>query len=324
MTKRTDEGISRDAAGIGPHVRPGVRLVPLRELDHYDIADGEADIRGWPVQTVGGREVGQVTDLLVDTTTDEVVMLDVDLAGSDRHTLAPLRAAQVDRARRVVVMDSADLREVSDFPSLSRHEPLTDEEARLFSQRYDAAYGDRGWSRNNDWRVRRGADELRFNRRAADLGASAAEGAAAGAAAERAREVSYDRDVRDDARERAAERDSDREKRISAERDADRTARTREDADVRDIDEARRARDASAREDADREKERRDLRYAGADEVVVERRPVVVEEVVVRRRVLDAAAAAADDEDVVRTAMDPNVSRDERLRRDGGEDGARR
>ena len=316
MTKRTDEGISRDAAGIGPHVRPGVRLVPLRELDHYDIAAGEADIRGWSVQTVSGREVGQVADLLVDTTTDEVVMLDVDLAGSDRHTLAPIRAAQIDRLRRVVVMDSADLREVSDFPSLSRHEALSDEEARLFSQRYDAAYGDRGWSHNNDWRVRRGADELRFRRRAADLGASAAAGAAASAAAESARDVTFDRDVRDEAAGRTAEHDLEREQRISAERDADRTARAHEDADVRDIDEARRARDAKEGD----AKARHDLRYAGPDEVVVQQRPVVVEEVVVRRRVVDAAAAAADDEDVVRTAQDPNVNRDERLRREGGDE----
>ena len=324
MTKRTDDGISRDAAGIGPHVRPGVRLVPLRELDHYDIAAGEADIRGWSVQTVSGREVGQVADLLVDTTTDEVVMLDVDLAGSDRHTLAPIRAAQIDRVRRVGVMDSADLREVSDFPSLSRHEALSDEEARLFSQRYDAAYGDRGWSHNNDWRVRRGADELRFRRRAADLGASAAAGAAASAAAESARDVTFDRDVRDEAAGRTAEHDLEREQRISAERDADRTALAHEDADVRDIDEARRARDAKERAAKELDsRDRRDLRYAGPEEVVVEQRPVVVEEVVVRRRVVDAAAAAADDEDVVRTAMDPNVSRDERLRRDGGDDARR-
>jgi hypothetical protein len=281
MTKRSDRS-PRDAAGIGPHVRSGVRLTPLRELEKFTIAEGEADIRGWEVQTVSGREVGKISDLLVDTTTDEVVMLDVDLAGSDRHTLAPVRAAQLDRGRRVVVIDSADLRDVADFPSLHRNAPLTDDEARLFGQRYDAAYGDRGWSQERDWRVRRGGDELRFHRRAADLGAGASAGAPASGDTRADREVSYDRDVRDEPRADAASRED----------------------DVVDIDEARRARDA-----------RRDVRYASGDEVVVEQRPVVVEEVIVRRRVVDAADQAVDDEDIVRAAMDPNSRRDASLRR---------
>ena len=283
MKKRSDRSTARDAAGIGPHVRPGVHLTPLRELERFTIAEGEADIRGWAVQTVSGREVGTVSDLLVDTTTDEVVMLDVDLAGSDRHTLAPVRAAQLDRGRRVVVIDSADLRDVADFPSLHRNAPLTDDEARLFSQRYDAAYGDRGWSQERDWRVRRGGDELRFHRRAADLGAGAAAAGASAGDANADREVSYDRDVRDETR-----------------------AASRGD-DVVDLDEARRAREA-----------RHDVRYASAEErSVPPKQPVVVEEVVVRRRVVDAADLAVDDEDIVRAAQDPNSRRDASLRRSG-------
>jgi len=36
-------------------------------------------------------------------------MIDVDLSGSDRHALVPLRIVEIDRARRVLRMDSADL-----------------------------------------------------------------------------------------------------------------------------------------------------------------------------------------------------------------------
>src|SRR3954452_22115693 len=75
----------RDSAGIGPHVRSGIRLVPLGELRNVHIADGEPDIRGWAVRTVSGREVGRVHELLADVAAGEVVMFDVDLAGSDRH-----------------------------------------------------------------------------------------------------------------------------------------------------------------------------------------------------------------------------------------------
>jgi hypothetical protein len=118
---RNDAALTRDAAGIGPHARPGVQLVSLRELDHFHVAEGDADVRGWEVRTVGGRELGKVADLLVDPTANEVVMLDVDLHGTDRHTLAPVRAAQLDRTRRVVTLDSADLQDAQAVPSLRRN-----------------------------------------------------------------------------------------------------------------------------------------------------------------------------------------------------------
>lgn len=99
----------RDAAGIGPYARDAERLVPLSELGRWDVAEGEPDIRGWEVRTVGGRELGKVKELLVDPDAQEVVMLDVDLTGSDRRAQVPLRIVEIDRARRLVRMDSADL-----------------------------------------------------------------------------------------------------------------------------------------------------------------------------------------------------------------------
>lgn len=99
----------RDAAGIGPYARDAERLVRLSDLGKWDVAEGEPDIRGWEVRTVGGRELGKIKELLVDPDAGEVVMLDVDLSGSDRHALVPLRIVEIDRPRRVVRMDSADL-----------------------------------------------------------------------------------------------------------------------------------------------------------------------------------------------------------------------
>jgi hypothetical protein len=100
---------ARDAAGVGPYARERETLTPLSSLDSWKVSDGDPDIRGWEVRTVSGRQLGSVADLLIDADAGEVVLLDVDLPGSDRHTFVPIRVAQLDRGRRVVLMDSADV-----------------------------------------------------------------------------------------------------------------------------------------------------------------------------------------------------------------------
>ena len=90
---------------IGNHEK----LVALSSLDAWTVSDGEPDIRGWDITTVNNRQLGTVEDLLIDPDAGEVVLIDVDLPGSDRHTFVPIRVVQIDRGRRVVLMDSADL-----------------------------------------------------------------------------------------------------------------------------------------------------------------------------------------------------------------------
>lgn len=104
-----DRDRQRDAAGVGPYAHEGERLVPLGELGNWDVAEGEPDIRGWDVRTVGGRDLGKVKELLIDPDEREVVMIAVDLNGSDRRAQVPLRLIEIDRTRRVIRMDSSDL-----------------------------------------------------------------------------------------------------------------------------------------------------------------------------------------------------------------------
>src|SRR5688572_5264464 len=111
MTKKKDIRRAQDAAGIGPYARERKRLVPLSEMRGWTVTDGEADIRGWEVKTLSGKVLGHVRELLVDAKAGEVVMIDVDLAGSDRHAYVPLRVVEIDRSRRVVRADSGDLEE---------------------------------------------------------------------------------------------------------------------------------------------------------------------------------------------------------------------
>ena len=186
----------RDQAGIGPHPGEAVSLVPLREMDGFKVAEGEPDIRGWNVRTLSGREIGEVEDLLVDQNLGEVVMLDINLANSDRHTLAPIRAVQIDRTRRSVIVDSGDINTAeADIPSMRRGE-LSDEDASAFGAGYEKAYGDRGWDGDREMTVRRGSEEIRFARREAALGDDTAVGDTQGTA--RQREVQIQRARIDD------------------------------------------------------------------------------------------------------------------------------
>jgi hypothetical protein len=114
LMDRLPDRDGRDAAGIGPYARQPERLVPLSTLESWTVAKGEPDIRGWDLRTISARSLGVIRDLLVDSEATEVVAIGVDLAGSARHAIIPIRIVQIDRTARVVLMDSADLDPDSD------------------------------------------------------------------------------------------------------------------------------------------------------------------------------------------------------------------
>ena len=158
--KHTSRGM-RDEAGVGPNPRDARRLTGMKELDDYKVAEGEPDIRGWNVYTATGRELGNVDDLLVDTDLGEVVMLDIDLKRNDRHTLAPIKAAWIDRESRRVVLNTTMFDADEAIPALGRrNEPVESESVRQFNERYERAYGVDGWDRDRDITIRRADDDF--------------------------------------------------------------------------------------------------------------------------------------------------------------------
>ena len=158
--KHTSRGM-RDEAGVGPNPRDARRLTGMKELDDYKVAEGEPDIRGWSVYTATGRELGEVDDLLVDTDLGEVVMLDIDLKRNDRHTLAPIKAAWIDRESRRVVLNTTMFDADEAIPALGRrNEPVESESVRQFNERYERAYGLDGWDRDRDITIRRADDDF--------------------------------------------------------------------------------------------------------------------------------------------------------------------
>ena len=268
----------RDEAGVGPSPDAAVQLVAMRELDRYTVAEGEPDIRGWDVYTSTGRQLGEVEDLLIDTTSNEVVMLDIDLKRDDRHTMAPIRAAWIDREHRRVVLDTSRIATDDDVPALRRQTaPLPDETER-FNQRYAQAYGDEGYPAQRDINIRRRNDDVRISRSVPPVPMDSSTGQS-----ERVHERPVARavDRAGDVVERGTDRAAD-----SLDRDRD----PRRDDELRgDTADPRRVRYAQQR-----------------DEVVIERRPVVMEEVVVRRRVVDPSELEAGGSDAAR----PDTSRD--------------
>jgi len=164
MATHENERVRRDEANVGPDPRQARSLVPMRTVSKLKIADGEPDIRGWSVFTSHGREIGEVQELLVDTTSMEVVMLDIDLRRDDRRTLAPIRAAWVDRPNRRVVIDAGEIGADEDLPALPKRQALTDTDVEEFDRRYTQAYGDRAGG-EHDYRYRyNDEEELRFAR----------------------------------------------------------------------------------------------------------------------------------------------------------------
>lgn len=122
----------RDQAGIGPDpAESRRRLISIDDLDGYTIAEGEPDVRGWDVSTLGGRELGAVEDLLVDPERNEVVVLEVALRGDDVHAEVPLRSVQLDRKRKVVLVDSGDIDDSSRHGTRARDRLDRDEREQM-------------------------------------------------------------------------------------------------------------------------------------------------------------------------------------------------
>ncbi len=83
-----EERIPPRVEGGDDAAAPIHRLIPLADRDDYVIPDTESDPRGWCVIARGGRQIGTVEDLIVDTTALRVAYLLCESAEHDQ-TAAP-------------------------------------------------------------------------------------------------------------------------------------------------------------------------------------------------------------------------------------------
>jgi sporulation protein YlmC with PRC-barrel domain len=143
-----DRNTRRDSAGHGPDPSESRRrLVSIDDLSGYTVAKGEPDVRGWEVTTLGGRELGAVEDLLIDPERGEVVMLEVELRGDGEvHAEVPIRSVQIDRKRKVVMVDSGDINDGLRHPvrARDRMDEVERENIRgTYRDARDVRYGER-------------------------------------------------------------------------------------------------------------------------------------------------------------------------------------
>lgn len=151
------------------------RVLPLNELDDFQVAEGEPDVRGWQVLAADRREIGEVHDLLVDTAAMKVRYLDVDLndgmaaarTREDRHILIPIGYALLDQNARQVMVSALQTPDIETIPAY-RHERITPAYESALEERFT---GRRHAPAERDERLTLSEEELVVGKREVTAGA---------------------------------------------------------------------------------------------------------------------------------------------------------
>ena len=138
MAKDYDrEEVNREIARSRPSGHP--RCAALRDLGHYEIADGYPDPRGWTVRSADGRDVGEVRDLIVDTGTMQTRYLAVrldDYFTDERgyyEVLVPIGAARLDDDADNVLVNEMTASRIATLPAYDPNSLTREQEHELRS-----------------------------------------------------------------------------------------------------------------------------------------------------------------------------------------------
>lgn len=152
------------------------RIVPLDDLDDYEVAEGDPDVEGWEVIASDGREIGKVKNLLADATAMKVRYLDVDLSNDlvrnreNSHVLIPIGHVRVIEEDNRVMAESLSSNEVLELPEYTGG-PVTREYETTLRQRFDRDYR-HGTVADEDFYSHDLYDEERFYGRGVGAGSS--------------------------------------------------------------------------------------------------------------------------------------------------------
>ncbi|MEJ7761072.1 MAG: PRC-barrel domain-containing protein [Gemmatimonadaceae bacterium] len=114
-------------------------MMPLGELNDFEVADDFPDPRGWDVFASDGRQVGKVNELIVDSAAMQTRYLDIRLGGEiadgdERRVLVPVGAAQLDDAKDNVMLGSLTADQLTRLPAYNGEEITRDYENSIAQQ----------------------------------------------------------------------------------------------------------------------------------------------------------------------------------------------
>jgi uncharacterized protein (TIGR02271 family) len=147
--------------------------VSLRRLSgagDLEVAADDHDVRGWDVRDVGGQTIGEVEDLIVDTSAMKVRYLEVDLdrtelgIADDRRVLIPIAAAQLDADDEEVIVNL----ERSTLAGLPTFEAISAGDGVDTSSTWTRDARER--TLDSTQRITRAAEELRIGKRTVAAG----------------------------------------------------------------------------------------------------------------------------------------------------------
>lgn len=97
-------------------------LYRLSELDYFEVADKNPDVRGWDVKAGDGAKIGTVHDLIVDPGALKVRYLEISIenqaddAVNDRLILVPIGMARIDKDEDEVIIDKITRSVLTSYP----------------------------------------------------------------------------------------------------------------------------------------------------------------------------------------------------------------
>ncbi len=105
------------------------KIVPMRAVDGFSIAEGDPDPRGLPVHACDGVVAGTIADVWVDRSEPQVRYYEVQLAAADRRVLLPAGFVQWPNfglwGNDHVIVKSITAAQFSDVPATSRDDQIT-------------------------------------------------------------------------------------------------------------------------------------------------------------------------------------------------------
>lgn len=134
--------------------------------DDYKVADDNPDVRGWDVIGMNGEKLGEVDELIVDTSALKVRYLELDLDDSlldnheERHVLVPIGVASLDYDNKNVIVNTLGQSTIASYPAYRRGEAIT----REYEQRVMSALSPdyQSGSATDDFYGREHFDDSRF------------------------------------------------------------------------------------------------------------------------------------------------------------------